>query len=151
MRLAGVGHVALVTRDLERLVAFYGEAFDVPAPADPAHRPAILELAGGVGLHVFEQAEGALGGVSDDAALRPLARGRVDHVALEAADPDAFAAARERLIALGAAEETVVDFGPLASVFFRDPDGRELELSVSKPPGWAPPFPLTPFAPRRPS
>ncbi len=149
MRLAGVGHVALVTRDLDRLVAYSGVVWGPPPPPARAHRPLILELGGGVGLHVFEQAEGALGGVADDAALRPLARGRVDHVSLEAADPGAFAAARERLVALGAAEETVVDFGPLASVFFRDPDGRELELSLAKPPGWAPPFALTPFRPRR--
>ncbi len=149
MRLAGVEHVALVTRDAARLAAFYAEVFGIPAPADPAHRPLILELGGGVGLHVFEQADGLLGGLDDAAALRPLARGRVDHVALAAAAPGAFAAARERLVALGAAEETVVDFGPLASVFFRDPDGRELELSLTKPPGWRPPFALTPFRPRR--
>jgi len=149
MRLAGVGHVALVTRDVARLAAFYGEVFGVPAPADPGHRPLLLELGGGVALHVFEQAGGLLGGVDDEAALRPLARGRVDHVALEAADPSAFVAARDRLVALGAAEETVVDFGPLASVFFRDPDGRELELSVTKPPAWAPRFALTPFRPGR--
>jgi hypothetical protein len=60
-------------------------------------------------------------------------RGRIDHVGVHAAGPEAFAAIRERLIAAGASDGTVNDFGSVYSMFFRDPDGLEGEVLVPKP------------------
>jgi len=60
-------------------------------------------------------------------------RGRLDHFALQAASVDAFDTIRERLIARGAADSFVTDFGPVLSVFFRDPDGLEGEVCVTNP------------------
>ena len=60
-------------------------------------------------------------------------RGQLDHLALQAASLEAFETIRDRLIARGAADEFVTDFGPILSVFFRDPDGLECELCVENP------------------
>ena len=60
-------------------------------------------------------------------------RGRIDHVGLQAASMDAFDQIRDRLIARGASDQFVTDFGPALSVFFRDPDGLEGEVCVPNP------------------
>ena len=75
-------------------------------------------------------------------------RGRIDHMGLQAASLEAFEEIRRRLIARGAADEFVTDFGPILSLFFRDPDGLEGEVCVPNPdavPGVANP-PGTPAA-----
>ena len=43
----------------------------------------------------------------------------------------AFDTIRERLMARGAADAFVTDFGAILSVFFRDPDGLPLEIYQS--------------------
>ncbi len=98
-------------------------------------------------LHAFEVPDGPLGGVDAEQGGHAFRRGRIDHFSLEAADVEAFAAVRDRLVARGASDGAVTDFGPLVSLFFTDPDGFMLELSLTKPPGWEPPFPVTPFDP----
>jgi catechol 2,3-dioxygenase-like lactoylglutathione lyase family enzyme len=64
-------------------------------------------------------------------------RGRLDHLALQAEDLAAFEEIRRRLIARGAADEFVTDFGKVLSIFFRDPDGLECEVCVANP-DWVP-------------
>jgi catechol 2,3-dioxygenase-like lactoylglutathione lyase family enzyme len=59
-------------------------------------------------------------------------RGRIDHVGLQAASPEAFATIRQRLIEKGASDGTVNDFGAVHSIFFRDPDGLEGEVLIAK-------------------
>jgi catechol 2,3-dioxygenase-like lactoylglutathione lyase family enzyme len=145
-RIAAVGHLALVTRDLNRLTAFYRDVFEAEI-GERSERDRQLGLGfvhvGTTTLHVFERPDGPLGGVPDERAADAFARGRLDHFSLEARDLEAFVAARDRLVALGATDGTVVDFGPLVSVFFADPDGFHLELSLTKPPDWEPPFETT--------
>ena len=60
-------------------------------------------------------------------------RGRLDHMALRAPDLAAFIEIRRRLMARGAADDFVTDFGPVLSLFFRDPDGLEGEVVVGNP------------------
>jgi catechol 2,3-dioxygenase-like lactoylglutathione lyase family enzyme len=62
-----------------------------------------------------------------------FARGRIDHLGLQAASVSAFEEIRRRLIEKGAADHFVTDFGPVLSVFFRDPDGLEGEVCVPNP------------------
>ena len=143
MLLAGVGHVACATADLERLAAFHAEVFGATVSSrGPGH--AFIEVGGGVALHVFERPELTAGAPGVDAAA--WRHGPIDHFTLEAASIDAFAAARDRLLARGCTSGEVVDFGALVSLFFTDPDGLLVELSLTKPAsGFAPPFPVTPF------
>jgi hypothetical protein len=60
-------------------------------------------------------------------------RGRLDHFALHAASLEAFETIRERLIERGCADDFVTDFGPVLSLFFRDPDGLEGEVCIANP------------------
>lgn len=153
MHAKSIGHIALVTRDLERLAAFYADVFGADTGERSAHdRQAglgFIRIGDSTALHVFERRDGPLGGVPDGQGGRAFGRGRIDHFSLEAADLTAFVAVRERLVALGASDGTVTDFGPLVSLFFTDPDGFLMELSLTKPPDWDPPFDVTPFE-RRP-
>ena len=48
---------------------------------------------------------------------------------------EAFEEIRRRLMARGAADDFVTDFGPILSMFFRDPDGLEAEVCVANPDG----------------
>jgi hypothetical protein len=60
-------------------------------------------------------------------------RGRLDHFALQASSLEAFETIRDRLMARGACDAFVTDFGPMLSLFFRDPDGLEGEVCVTNP------------------
>jgi catechol 2,3-dioxygenase-like lactoylglutathione lyase family enzyme len=60
-------------------------------------------------------------------------RGRLDHLALQAASLQDFEEIRDRLMARGAADDFVTDFGQMLSIFFRDPDGLECEVCVENP------------------
>ena len=62
-----------------------------------------------------------------------FARGRLDHLALQASSIEAFDVIRDRLVERGASDGFVTDFGPVLSLFFRDPDGLEAEVCVPNP------------------
>ena len=133
MLLDGVNHVAVLTRDTERLSRFYTEVFDAP-PAltieqQPGFRLSLISIGGGGELNVFELD----GNAEADRQIPMFGRGRLDHVGLQAASLEAFEEIRRRLMACGAADEFVTDFGPGWSVFFVDPDGLEGEVVVANP------------------
>ncbi|HEY6625216.1 MAG TPA: hypothetical protein VIX85_15365 [Acidimicrobiales bacterium] len=73
------------------------------------------------------------GNTEADRQTPMFGRGRIDHLALQAASIEAFETIRDRLIARGAADAFVTDFGPMLGVFFRDPDGLECEVCVENP------------------
>lgn len=80
-------------------------------------------------LNVFE----IEGNTEADRQTPMFGRGRIDHLALQAASLEAFETIRDRLMERGAADSFVTDFGPILSVFFRDPDGLEGEVCVANP------------------
>jgi catechol 2,3-dioxygenase-like lactoylglutathione lyase family enzyme len=133
----GFNHVALMTKDMDRLHEFYLGVFDakvradhVAGPADaPPVRMSIIDVGPHSELNVFEMPDNP----DTDRQTPMFGRGRIDHLALEAASMDAFEEIRARLIARGAADEFVTDFGPGLSIFFRDPDGLECEVCVANP------------------
>jgi catechol 2,3-dioxygenase-like lactoylglutathione lyase family enzyme len=126
--LDGFNHVAILTRDTKRLHAFYSEVFDASVPRDGPETPDDSEVRLSV-VHVFE-----IEGNSEARRQTPMfGRGRIDHLALYASSLEAFETIRDRLIARGASDGFVTDFGPVLSVFFRDPDGLECEVCVVNP------------------
>ena len=133
MLLDGLNHVAVLTKDTDRLHAFYREMFDATVsqdiPAGPGMRLSFVDIGPHTELNVFE-VDG------NDEALRQtpmFGRGRLDHLALHAASIEAFDEIRVRLVARGASDGFVTDFGPVLSLFFRDPDGLEAEVCVTNP------------------
>jgi catechol 2,3-dioxygenase-like lactoylglutathione lyase family enzyme len=131
--LDGVNHVAVLTGDTERLSRFYTDIFDAP-PArtigqQPGFKLSLIDIGDGRELNVFEVA-------GNDEAQRQtpmFGRGRLDHVGLQATSLEAFEEIRRRLMACGAADDFVTDFGPVLSLFFVDPDGLEGEVLVPNP------------------
>jgi len=74
-----------------------------------------------------------VGNTEADRQTPMFGRGRLDHLALQAASLDDFEEIRRRLRARGAADDFVTDFGAVLSLFFRDPDGLECEVCVANP------------------
>jgi len=134
MLLNGLNHVAILTNDTDRLHEFYQEVFeataqDVGPEVEPSLRMSIIHIGPSSELNVFE----IEGNTEADRQVPMFGRGRIDHLALHAGSIDAFDTIRDRLIARGAADAFVTDFGPMLSIFFRDPDGLECEVCVTNP------------------
>jgi len=131
--LNGVNHVAILTSDSERLHAFYREVFDATVSRDASEgegaRLSFVDIGPFTELNVFE-----ITGNSEAERQTPMfGRGRIDHLGLQAASLDAFEEIRRRLIQRGSTDGFVTDFGPILSLFFRDPDGLEAEVCVANP------------------
>ncbi len=130
----GFNHVATMTADLDRYLDFYERIFGAEVvsimDAEGDHpRMAVVNMGGGSALNVFEVPEGSI--VGDRASMG--ARGPIDHYALAVDSEEKLLEIRDRLVALGASPGDVTTFGPsLLSVFFRDPDGAELEVGYLK-------------------
>lgn len=139
--LAGINHVATLTADLDRLVAFYTGVFDAEVPVDMTEgglRHALIDLGRGACLHPFE----ITGNPHGHSSGQIFDRGHMDHLALNVADEATFELLRERLVEAGASDGCITDFGNVRSVWFEDPDGFGCEIAL-----WAAGTPLT-FADR---
>lgn len=130
----GIDHVATITDDGDRLKAFYGEVFGATVESDgPEYsggpRMIILNLGPSTELNVFQ-----IDGNAEADRQRPMfGRGRLDHIGFHAADLDSFAEIRRRLMAKGATDGVVTEFGRKISLFFRDPDLLECEVLLANP------------------
>jgi catechol 2,3-dioxygenase-like lactoylglutathione lyase family enzyme len=127
--LTGVNHVAVLTTDLDRFIEFYRDVFDVDVvfqETTPAFRHAILRTGPASWIHPAE----VIGNSHADGLPHMLDRGHLDHVALGASSAAAFDELRRRLLQRGATDGAVDDLGPFHSLWFRDPDGMDAELTV---------------------
>ncbi len=133
MLLDGFHHVALLTHDTDRLASFYREVFDAEVDGQKQEnqhvRLTFIRVGQAAELNVFE----VEGNTEADRQTPMFGRGRLDHLGFQAASLEAFEEIRNRLMARGAADDFVTDFGPILSVFFRDPDGLEGEVCVANP------------------
>lgn len=133
MLLDGVNHVAILTNDTDRLVSFYREVFDATVsgqqPAGEGRLLTFIDIGPSAELNVFE----VQGNTEAQRQTPMFGRGRIDHLGLQAASIEAFDTIRDRLMARGCSDGFVTDFGPILSVFFRDPDGLEGEVCVANP------------------
>jgi catechol 2,3-dioxygenase-like lactoylglutathione lyase family enzyme len=134
--LKGLNHVATITNDAARLVGFYRDVFDAEVLRDGSEFPdgqgprlTIIKIGDWSELNVFQ----IDGNTEADRQTPMFGRGRIDHLALQAASLAAFESIRTRLMDRGAADDFVTDFGPMLSIFFRDPDGLECEVCVENP------------------
>jgi catechol 2,3-dioxygenase-like lactoylglutathione lyase family enzyme len=131
--LDGVNHVAIITKDTDRLVRFYEDVFEATVRAKKQEMPGVtltfIDIGRVAELNVFE----IDGGTEADRQTPMFGRGRIDHLGLQAASLEAFDTIRERLMANGSSDGFVTDFGRILSMFFRDPDGLEGEVCVENP------------------
>jgi len=136
MLTRGINHVGTLTNDASRLQTFYKEVFDAEVVRDGSEFPngdgprlTIIKIGEFAELNVFE----IEGNTEADRQTPMFGRGRLDHLALQAESFESFIEIRERLMAHGAADDFVTDFGGMLSIFFRDPDGLECEICVENP------------------
>ena len=134
MLLDGVNHIAWISHDVARLGRFYEEVFEAevgptrPHGQDPGETMTVIRIGPHTELNIV-----TIDGNTEPDRQSPMwGRGRIDHIGLHAATPEAFDTIRERLVAAGASDGTVNDFGSVHSMFFRDPDGLEGEVIVPK-------------------
>lgn len=128
MLLDGVNHIAVLSGDVDKLSRFYANVFDADIGPTRDHGPSETMTTIGIGpateLNVF-----VIEGNHEADRQAPMwSRGRLDHIGLAAASPEAFETIRTRLVEAGAGDGTVNDFGGELSLFFRDPDGLEGEV-----------------------
>ena len=128
---AGFNHVATLTTSMDTTVRFYEEAFGAVVTfemekTDDHPWMKILDLGGGSMLNVFEApAEEIIG-----ERRRQGGRGAIDHFALMVDSRATLELVKERMAAAGAQEVgEIQQLGVVElSLFFRDPDGMELEV-----------------------
>lgn len=126
----GFSHVATLTTSMDRTVRFYEEAFEAKVvfevPARPDHPwMKIMDIGGGAAFNIFEVPEAEIIGQR----RRQGHRGAIDHFAFAVDSRQALDEMRHRLVAAGAQEVgEVQQLGESWSLFFRDPDGMELEV-----------------------
>ena len=129
----GFNHVATLTPDMDRTVRFYEEAFGAVVTfemerAGDHPKMTILDLGAGAALNVFETTAEEIVGER----RRQGGRGAIDHFALAVADKATLDEMHDRLVAAGADEVGDVQrLGDEWSLFFRDPDGMELEVCAA--------------------
>ncbi|MFB8395540.1 VOC family protein [Streptomyces yangpuensis] len=122
------GHIGLNVTDLERSLAFYRDALDFQVLGEGEEedrRYAFLGRDGELVLTLWQQA---------DSAFAPAAAG-LHHLAFSAGAIEEVRAYEERLRGLGVdfAHEGVVahrEGAASGGIFFHDPDGTRLEISV---------------------
>ncbi len=127
--ISGINHIAIVTTDLQRFIEFYTSVFQLEVVFEettPDFQHAIVRAGPSSWLHPVSLAGNAHGQALPDM----FTRGHLDHVALLAPSPEAFAQLRERLVARGASAGTVEDVGAMHTLWFSDPDGMRGEVCL---------------------
>jgi catechol 2,3-dioxygenase-like lactoylglutathione lyase family enzyme len=125
--VTGLNHVAVMTGDLDRFIAFYTTAFGFEVvfhESEQGMRHAVLRIGAESWLHPVE-VQGSQHASGDSPMFQ---RGHLDHLALTAASREAFEQTRQRLIAAGASDGAVDDLGAYHALWFSDPDGMRGEL-----------------------
>ena len=134
MLLDGVNHIAWISKDAERLKAFYARVFDADVGPTRAHgdKPGETMTVIRVGPHTELNIVTIEGNTEPQRQTPMWGRVRIDHFGLGGVT-GAFDTIRTRLMNEGAGDGTINNFGSARPGFFRDPDGLEGEVLLTKP------------------
>lgn len=118
-----IGHVVIKVRDLERSARFYSEVMGLQ----------LMQMEPGIKMGFFasdgrDHHEIAAIEVGPEAPLPPLHAIGLSHIAFRLRDEAHLRAAYDDLKAHGVEIITAVNHGVTKSVYFRDPDGNQLEV-----------------------
>jgi catechol-2,3-dioxygenase len=117
-----LNHAVLYVRDLDRSVAFYGEAFGFEEVAREGGRMAFLRASGGSNHHDLGLME-----VGANAPSPPPGATGLYHLAWQVERIEDLAEMEVRLANMGALAGRS-DHGATKSLYARDPDGNEFEV-----------------------
>ena len=118
-------HVALVSRNLARLLPFYRDTLGLVARQPDART---------LTLHFSPESPAVITFTEDPAALEPAERvAGLFHIALLVPDRPALAAVLARLIERRQAVEGLSDHGVSEAIYLSDPDGNGLEIYRDRP------------------
>jgi catechol 2,3-dioxygenase-like lactoylglutathione lyase family enzyme len=130
----GLGHLALVTNDMDLTVRFYRDVLGMAliattgGAAEYPHRHYFLSLGGHSSIAFFEWPDAELPPSKESGV--PASGRQFDHVAIAVATDADLTIARRRLEAAGYPTSEVIDHGLCRSLYFEDPNGISLELAV---------------------
>ena len=125
----GFNYVATLTTSIQRTTEFYKTAFEAEVTfemeAKGDHpKMVVLNLGGGAALNVFEVPANDIIGER----RKQGHRGAIDHYAIAVDSRATLEKMRQRLIDAGAEVGDIQQLGSELSLFFRDPEGMELEV-----------------------
>jgi lactoylglutathione lyase len=123
MRILSTHHVALTTRDFERLRAFYAQTLGLPVVGAFAGYNIVFLAAGSTTIELIEEEGPGAGALHGP-------HGGWNHLALEVEDVDAtYAELAARGVSFTVApEDFPLEAPALRITFFSDPDGNLIEL-----------------------
>jgi len=126
----GFNHVATLTTDMDLTVGFYEQVFDAEVTFEVARTDdhpwmKIVDIGGGAALNIFEVDPSEIIGER----RRQGGRGAIDHFAVAVDSRATLEDVAVRLRSAGALEVgEIQELGHELSLFFRDPDGMDLEV-----------------------
>jgi catechol 2,3-dioxygenase-like lactoylglutathione lyase family enzyme len=121
LRTQGLDHVAITVEDLARSRRFYMDVIGLEPKFEEGHEPAFM-LSHSSGLALFSRRSYPGTGADGVPDLRVM------HIAFRIAR-DEFDRARAELPSLGI-DPRYEDHGSVHSIYFRDPDGHQIELTT---------------------
>jgi len=126
----GFNHVATLTTDMDLTVGFYEAVFEGVVTFEVARTDdhpwmKIVDIGGGAALNIFEVDPSEIIGER----RRQGGRGAIDHFAVAVDSRATLEDVAVRLRSAGALEVgEIQELGHELSLFFRDPDGMDLEV-----------------------
>jgi catechol 2,3-dioxygenase-like lactoylglutathione lyase family enzyme len=129
----GVGHLALVTTDMEKTTRFYRDVLGMRLVGTTggdrnSFRHYFFSLGPASAIAFFEWPEVQMPPRKDSGV--PGDGRQFDHVAIAVATDDDLLAAQSRLRAAGYETSDLIDHGLCRSLYFEDPNGISIELAV---------------------
>lgn len=124
-----IGHVVIKVRDLERTKKFYGEVLGLQLMMELPQIKMAFFASNGRDHHEI----GCVEVGADAAGNQPKQIGLV-HIAFRLRDEDHLRAAYKEFKERDVPISFTVDHGITKSIYFRDPDGNQLEVYCDNPP-----------------